>query len=765
MKPKINRFLAATAFSVTALSSSAFAARLYKDVTTTDLNTVANWAEASGGITDPASIGTTDALRFNEIFAPTSGTNYTAALSADLTVGGIELDSGSAGGSAATGNVIISAGNTLTLNGASAADINYATGGIVLNSGTGGTLTVNANILVGATQQWITSRGLTVGGNVDLGSATARTLTVNTATTTLPLITGVISGNTGNFTKSGNGTLYLNNVANSFGGIVAVAGGTLKVDKLAISGSNSSIGSGSSSIVLNGGTLNYVGTTTDTTDRAIEMRAGAAINNNGTGGSISFTAANVAQPVTTLIPASARTMTLGGSNANANTFGSILGDSGTTPNISRLQKSGTGKWIVTGTHTYTGATVINQGSLVVNGSAVLGGIAGSVTDESNIWFTSINANAALHFETVANLGAVDQIRFRNTGGTAGLGGALVYVGNTDQTLSKTIQCDTTIGIRLESNSVGGKLTFNGAFNQANRALYLGGTGSGDNTLGTAFTGSGGIIKRDAGTWILTGTNTYTGATTINGGTLALGASNVLANTAVSIGAATLATAAGVSDTVGTLDTTAAATIHVGSGATLAFAASSGIDWSDIPGTLNITGTFVSATSGNPGSLRFGTTNTGLTSIQLGKITAAGFTDFGLDADGYLTATAVAAGYSSWATANGAPGQTADLDHDNDGVSNGVEYFLGGPSGNTTGFTVLPGVVNIGGVRSVTWTMASTYDGTYGADFGVETSATLAAGSWATETLGGNVAISGDTVTYTFPAGPVKTFARLKVIDP
>ena len=139
-------------------------------------------------------------------------------------------------------------------------------------------------------------------------------------------------------------------------------------------------------------------------------------------------------------------------------------------------------------------------------------------------------------------------------------------------MSKTLQCDSSIGIRLESNSVGGKLTFNGAFSQSNRSLYLGGTGTGDNTLATAFTGSGGIIKRDAGTWILSAANNYTGATTIEGGTLALGASNVLANTAVSIGAATLATAASISDTVGTLDPTAAATIQIGSGATLAFAA-------------------------------------------------------------------------------------------------------------------------------------------------------------------------------------------------
>ena len=64
--------------------------------------------------------------------------------------------------------------------------------------------------------------------------------------------------------------------------------------------------------------------------------------------------------------------------------------------------------------------------------------------------------------------------------------------------------------------------------------------------------------------------------------------------------------------------------------------------------------------------------------------------------------------------------------------------------------------------SVTWTKAASYTGTYGTDFIVQTSATLAAGSWTTETVGGNVSIVGDNVTYTFPAGPVKDFVRLKV---
>ncbi|HAS82230.1 MAG TPA: hypothetical protein DCS43_06045, partial [Verrucomicrobia bacterium] len=124
--------------------------------------------------------------------------------------------------------------------------------------------------------------------------------------------------------------------------------------------------------------------------------------------------------------------------------------------------------------------------------------------------------------------------------------------------------------------------------------------------------------------------TYTGATTINGGTLALGANNVPANTtAMSIGSATLDVAT-FTDTVGTLDVRGTSTINVGDGAALAFANSSGIDWTG--GTLALTGTFVRGSS-----LRFGTTSSGLTSTQLALISMSGWKTFTLDSNGYLTA--------------------------------------------------------------------------------------------------------------------------------
>jgi hypothetical protein len=126
----------------------------------------------------------------------------------------------------------------------------------------------------------------------------------------------------------------------------------------------------------------------------------------------------------------------------------------------------------------------------------------------------------------------------------------------------------------------------------------------------------------------------------------------------------------------------------------------------------------------------------------------------------------AVGYFLWAATNGA-GVNLDADHDNDGVKNGIEYFLGGPTGNTTGFTPLPGVIDTLGTLSVTWPKGSGYLGVYGTDYVVETSSTLT-GVWTTETLlGGNVDdSSGTEVKYTFP-GPLsgKNFVRLKVTGP
>lgn len=115
------------------------------------------------------------------------------------------------------------------------------------------------------------------------------------------------------------------------------------------------------------------------------------------------------------------------------------------------------------------------------------------------------------------------------------------------------------------------------------------------------------------------------------------------------------------------------------------------------------------------------------------------------------------GYSTWATANGIPGQPADGDYDNDGLSNLEEYALGKsptlssqPAGILSGYTI-------------TYTKGGDAITNGDVSWVIESSTTLAEGSWTNEVA----QAAGDpsaTIAYTFtPGTPAKKFARLKVV--
>ena len=184
----------------------------------------------------------------------------------------------------------------------------------------------------------------------------------------------------------------------------------------------------------------------------------------------------------------------------------------------------------------------------------------------------------------------------------------------------------------------------------------------------------------------------------------------------------------------------------------------------LPGAWsNLTNANLSA--GHHGTLRYVGDGSGVVRLRIGPTAPYTSGRFQGEIDNISMVSDAIAAYASWQSTNAATGQTFTRDHDGDGVPNGIEYFLGGSSGNTSGFTALPGVSNTGGILSVTWTKAVGYPGTYGTDFTVETSAALT-GMWTAEPLGGNVTLTGNNLKYVFPSPlGTKQFARLKVTGP
>ena len=108
-------------------------------------------------------------------------------------------------------------------------------------------------------------------------------------------------------------------------------------------------------------------------------------------------------------------------------------------------------------------------------------------------------------------------------------------------------------------------------------------------------------------------------------------------------------------------------------------------------------------------------------------------------------------FATW-LATYAPGESAVQDHDNDGLPNAVEYFMGS-AGNT--FTAHPGIIS----GAVSWPRAA---GTAITSFKVEVSDDMIAWENANVSYAVNLSISASQVVFTLPSGPAKLFVRLNV---
>lgn len=320
---------------------------------------------------------------------------------------------------------------------------------------------------------------------------------------------------------AGTGTRRLSNDTSNYTGPTRANGGVLEFTSIANVGSASSLGApttvGDGTINLGfdttNATLRYVGTATGghTSDRIVRLNSGAAptstfaIEANGTGPLVltsGVTAAN-----------GSKTLTLGGTSTAVNAIGVIAnGGSGTIS----LTKEGGGTWLLTGTNTYVGATNVNNGKLLVDGS-----IAASL-------LTTVSSGATIGGNGTTGALAIQSGGFITPGNSSGI----LNTGNYTQAGLYTAEINgLTAGSQHDQINVSGSVditggslstTFSGSYALNDLVFILGNDGT--DAITGIFTGlSQGAIAASYGgfDWEISYLADTAGGTFLGGNDIAL----------------------------------------------------------------------------------------------------------------------------------------------------------------------------------------------------------------------------------------------------
>ncbi|EEJ7133684.1 autotransporter outer membrane beta-barrel domain-containing protein [Salmonella enterica] len=485
--------------------------------------------------------------------------NVTDNATLELNTGG-DFDNAISG----SGQVVKSGDKTLTLSG-----INSYTGGTTISGGTLIASNVEALGTGDVTDNAVLE--LNTGGDFD----------------------NVISGS-GQVVKSGDKTLTLSGT-NTYRGGTTISGGTLvatSVDALGsgdvtdnatlemntggdfannIGGTGSVVKSGDKTLTLSGsniytgGTLISGGTliatnvdalgTGDVTDNAtLEMNTGGDFANaiGGTGSvvksgdeTLTLSGSNIYTGGTTisggtLVATNVEALGSGDVTDNATlelntggTFDNVISGSG------QVVKSGDDALTLSGNNSYTGGTLISDGTLVASNVEALG--SGDITDNA-----TLELNTSGDFAN--NIGGTGSV-VKSGDKTLTLSGANSYTGGT------IISGGTLVATNVEALGSGDVTN--------NATLELNTGGDFDN----AISGSGQVVKSGDKTLTLSGANSYSGATTISGGTLIATHVNALGTGAIDNRASLLLDASG-QFAVTDLTTGSGGNTEIGAGSTL-----------------------------------------------------------------------------------------------------------------------------------------------------------------------------------------------------
>ncbi|NBV86404.1 MAG: hypothetical protein EBS01_09125, partial [Verrucomicrobia bacterium] len=338
--------------------------------------------------------------------------------------------------------------SVLTLSGVNAySGLTLVTAGSLVLSGgndrlwNGGSLTITGGVLdLGGNTQNTTGLVVFNGGTVQNGTYG---VSVQDFDAQQGVVSATLSGAVG-LIKSGVSTLTLSGM-NAYTGLTLVSAGSL-----ILSGGDDRLWSGGS-LTISGGVLDLGGNTQSTT--------GLVVFNGGT-------------------------VQTGTYSATGQNFDARQGFvSATLSGVVGLTKSGASTLTLSGSNTYTGLTVVGDGSLILSGG------------NDRLW---------------------------NGGSLTINGGVLDLGGNTQNTTGLVV--------------LNGGIVQNGTYSATGQNFD-----AQQGFVSATLAGSAGLTKSTAGTLTLNGSNTYTGATTVNLGTLTLGVNNALAlGSSVTVNAGELA---------------------------------------------------------------------------------------------------------------------------------------------------------------------------------------------------------------------------------